>query len=72
MGTSLSQGRLCIRKGKKLKRGNVEGANSGGIREREGEGVSNVADTSWLLGLSEELECLQICLCLQWSDSLPL
>ncbi len=32
-----------------------EGANSG-AREREGEGVDNTADTSWLLGLSWELE----------------
>jgi len=43
-----------------------------GTREREGEGVSDVADASWLLGLSGELERLRIHLCLQWSDLLPL
>jgi len=42
-------------RGKKLKRGDMEGANSN-TREREGEGVDNAADMSWLLGLSGELE----------------
>ncbi len=33
----------------------MEGANSG-AQEREGEGVDDVVDMSWLLGLSRELE----------------